>query len=112
MQKTISILKALSDMNRLRIALMLRQRPLCVCELDQLLDISYPTVSANLRVLKNAEIIDYKKDGKWVIYHLTKDSKINKLLNVLSDQITDKEIVLNDIRLLKKTNREICSVKV
>jgi DNA-binding transcriptional ArsR family regulator len=46
------IFKALGDKNRLRILNMLRNSPMCVCEITDVLSLSQSTVSGHLRVLK------------------------------------------------------------
>ncbi len=64
------IFKALGDRSRLRIINMLGQRSMCVCEITEVLRLSQSTVSGHLKILKDAEIVDDKKDGLWVEYHL------------------------------------------
>ena len=63
----LHIFKALGDENRLRILLMLRQRPLCVCEIHEVLDIALSTLSAHLKHMKNTGLIEDEKDGRWVL---------------------------------------------
>ena len=63
-------MKALSDPNRVKIVKMLQHRLMCVCELREALQIAQPSVSKHLKVLEEAGLVDYKKDGLWVNYHL------------------------------------------
>ncbi|MCD8491058.1 MAG: ArsR family transcriptional regulator [Geovibrio sp.] len=49
MRSEIEVFKALEDENRVRIAMMLRERPMCVCEIDSVLDIALSTVSSHLK---------------------------------------------------------------
>jgi ArsR family transcriptional regulator len=70
MKSEIDIFKALGDENRIRIAMMLRERPMCVCEIDSLLEIALSTVSSHLKILKKAGIIKDIKDGRWIIYSI------------------------------------------
>lgn len=58
------IFKALSDVNRLKIVQLLKERELCACELTLALSNSQSTVSHRLSVLKNAGLIKEKKEGK------------------------------------------------
>jgi ArsR family transcriptional regulator len=44
---------------------------MCVCEIKAALDLAQPTVSRHLKVLENAGLVGYKKDGLWVNYHIT-----------------------------------------
>ena len=66
----IKIMKALSDPNRVKIIKMLQHRPLCVCEMQSALGISQPNVSNHLRILENAGLVEYYKEGLWVNYYL------------------------------------------
>lgn len=70
----LPVLRALSDPNRLRILLMLRQREQCVCHLTEALGISQGTVSHHMAVLKRAGLaVDRRdlQDGRWVYYSLS-----------------------------------------
>ncbi len=72
MNALILISKAFSDENRLNIvALILREKRLCVCEICDTLELSQPLVSRHLKQLKEADILQSSKEGKWVIYTLS-----------------------------------------
>ncbi len=64
-------MKALSDPNRVKIVKLLQQKIMCVCELQGALQISQPSVSKHLKILEEAGLVDYQKDGLWVNYYLT-----------------------------------------
>ena len=64
-------MKALSDTNRVKILKMLQHRMMCVCEIKEALELAQPTISRHLKVLETAGLVDYKKDGLWVNYHIT-----------------------------------------
>jgi len=71
MKNLIEILKALSDETRLRIMKLLETRSeLCVCEIMQALELTQSRASRNLGVLKKAGLIDDRREGQWVYYHL------------------------------------------
>lgn len=64
--------EALADENRLFIALLLRERPgLCACEFQAALDLTHPTVSHHMRVLREAGLVDAERRGRWTHYTLT-----------------------------------------
>jgi ArsR family transcriptional regulator len=71
MKTFLKVMKALSDPNRVKIIKLLEQKKMCVCELQGALGIAQPTVSKHLRILEEAELVDYQKDGLWVNYYLT-----------------------------------------
>jgi ArsR family transcriptional regulator, arsenate/arsenite/antimonite-responsive transcriptional repressor len=61
---------ALSEPLRLRTIEYLQQRELCVCDLCQLLDISQSKLSFHLKVLKTAELVHARQEGRWIYYRL------------------------------------------
>lgn len=67
-------MKALSDPNRVKIVKMLQHKSLCVCELQCALGISQPTVSKHLKILEEAGLVRFVKDGLWVNYSLADGS--------------------------------------
>jgi DNA-binding transcriptional ArsR family regulator len=73
MRDVVSIAKALSDENRVRIVGMLDGRELCVCQVIELLALAPSTVSKHLSILKQARLIDGRKDGRWMYYRLADD---------------------------------------
>ncbi len=66
------IYKAFSDESRLRIINILMQKELCVCEIEVVLEMSQSNVSRHLTKLKNAEIVNSKKESQWVFYTINK----------------------------------------
>ncbi|HHX50263.1 MAG TPA: metalloregulator ArsR/SmtB family transcription factor [Clostridia bacterium] len=63
--------KALSDENRFYIVQrLLEEGELCVCEIMEFLELSQPTISHHLSLLKNAGIIKDRREGKWIYYSL------------------------------------------
>jgi ArsR family transcriptional regulator len=75
MKEFIRIMKAMSDPNRVRIIKLLQRKELCVCELTELLGLAQSTVSKHLRLLDDAELIESRRDGAWIIYRINDESK-------------------------------------
>jgi ArsR family transcriptional regulator len=71
MKPFLKVMKALSDPNRVKIIKLLQQKMMCVCELRGALKIAQPTVSKHLKILEDAGLVDFQKDGLWVNYFLT-----------------------------------------
>lgn len=65
------ILKALSDPTRLKIIYLLREGELCVCEIMHTLEKPQSTISHHLNILKNAGLINWRKEGIWIHYQLS-----------------------------------------
>ncbi len=74
MKRLSRIFKALSDETRLTIlALVLRHGHLCVCEVEQVLGITQSKASRHLRYLRDAGLLEDKRDGLIVNYHFPPD---------------------------------------
>lgn len=71
MKDFIRVMKALSDPNRIKIVKMLQHKTMCVCEMQEALQISQPAVSSHLKILENAGLVRLEKHGLWVNYYLT-----------------------------------------
>ena len=108
MKKIANIFKALSDDTRLRMIKLLHERELCVCELMQVLDMSQPRISRHMSVLKNAGLVEDRREGKWVHYSLRKETQgkeIKILLDAMVVMANDDAIIKADKKNLKKATR-------
>lgn len=85
MKDFVKVMKALSDPNRVRIVKMLQHKMMCVCEIQDALHIAQPSVSKHLKILEEAGLVDYKKDGVWVNYHLTDGRSSPYVANLLGN---------------------------
>lgn len=70
MERMLIGLKALGDESRLRVVLMLEEKPLCVCEIQEALGLAQSTVSRHLMLLEEAGFVVSEKDGLWKNYRL------------------------------------------
>ena len=70
MQQFIAVAKALSDENRVRIMLALRDGELCLCQLVEVLDLAPSTVSKHTDLLRQAGLITRRKQGRWHYFGL------------------------------------------
>jgi ArsR family transcriptional regulator, arsenate/arsenite/antimonite-responsive transcriptional repressor len=75
-ERMASVAKALADPIRLQLVDVLRKHAgkVCVCELVPLFDLSQPTVSHHLKVLRNAGIVDSERRGLWAYYYVIPDA--------------------------------------
>src|ERR1700682_4626404 len=62
--------KALGDPNRLRIVAVLSHGELCVCHIETALGLSQPAASRHLAVLRNAGVVEPRREGTWIYYRL------------------------------------------
>jgi ArsR family transcriptional regulator, arsenate/arsenite/antimonite-responsive transcriptional repressor len=69
--KVAAVCKALGDENRLLMVHMIAEAGrICVCDLEQGFDLSQPTVSHHLKLLRHAGIIQGEREGTWIYYSL------------------------------------------
>jgi ArsR family transcriptional regulator, arsenate/arsenite/antimonite-responsive transcriptional repressor len=75
-ERMAAIAKALADPVRLQLVDVLRKHAgkVCVCELVPLFDLSQPTVSHHLKVLRDAGLVDSERRGLWAYYYVIPDA--------------------------------------
>ena len=115
MKKFTKVMKALSDPSRVKIAKMLQRREMCVCEIQEALGIAQSTASKHLKILEEAGLATYKKDGLWVNYTLADGSDspyaasmIGNLRHWLED---DPEVAELTRRLPEIRREDICCTR-
>jgi ArsR family transcriptional regulator, arsenate/arsenite/antimonite-responsive transcriptional repressor len=119
MNEYVSIFKALGDETRLRVLMMLKVRPLCVCELSEALDIPLSTLSAHLKILKASGLVADTKDGRWVVYDISEGKELSggvtfvrKTLDLIEAAVENDKKFLVDRAVIAKVTRELCSFKM
>ncbi len=65
--------KVFGDSTRVSLLYVLLEEELCVCDLAALLGVSMSAVSHQLRILKQARLVKFRKEGKTVFYSLADD---------------------------------------
>lgn len=104
MLEFMSITKALADENRVRVLLALEKGELCVCQIVELLDLAPSTVSKHMAILKQARLVDSRKEGRWIYYRLTNDgpASVQKGLDWVSDSLSEAPEIVGDRKRLKE----------
>lgn len=69
------VYRAASEPIRVRILALLAHGELCVCHLHAMLEAPQPTVSRHLAVLRQAELVQARREGQWVHYSLTEGAE-------------------------------------
>ena len=74
--RTARLFKALGDETRLTIVAMLARAGCaqCVCEIEPKFNLSQPTISHHLKVLRDAGLVETERRGTWVYYSLKRDA--------------------------------------
>lgn len=81
-----NLFKALKDPTRRKILQLLQDRDLSAGEIADQFDISKPSISHHLDVLKRAELIDSKREGRYIRYSLNTtvmEEAANWFLNII-----------------------------
>lgn len=111
----MNVLKAVADESRVRILMALRNRELCVCQLTELLQLAQSTISKHMAILKQARLVEMRKQGRWIFYRLAgEDSpgEAQAVTNLLVESLRlDKNIREDEKQLrniLKTDPEELC----
>jgi ArsR family transcriptional regulator len=70
LRKTAELFKAVSDPTRLKIINALLLAEMCVCDIAALMDMTQPAISHHLKVLRQLQLVKYRREGKSVYYEL------------------------------------------
>jgi len=75
-ERMTKVAKALGDPIRMQLVDVLRKHAgkVCVCELVPLFDLSQPTVSHHLKVLREAGIVGSERQGLWAYYYVNAEA--------------------------------------
>jgi ArsR family transcriptional regulator, arsenate/arsenite/antimonite-responsive transcriptional repressor len=97
-EQTSQILKLLGDKTRLTIVALLLKRKLCVCEFQEVFEMSQSSISQHLRKLKDATLVKESRKGQWIFYSLNKNNDFYPLLEhvvmaYLPDQAEKLELI-------------------
>lgn len=110
----MNITKALSDQNRVRAIMALKDRELCVCQIIALLGLAPSTVSKHMSILRNAKLVESRKAGLWMHYRLpdSPSPRIRKAIEWVSGSLetddTAKKDAVHIKKILKIDLEDIC----
>ena len=109
MKEELKLFRALSDETRLRIMVLLSEKELCVCQLEWALGLSQAKVSRHLTVLKNAGLVQDRREGLWIFYSLTYPR--NELEKFIHKYLKEYFIRRHDLFKRDLANMRKCIVK-
>ena len=105
MREFMNITKALADSTRIRVLLALRQQELCACQITELLGLAQSTMSKHFYLLRQAGLVDSRKDGRWVYYALPGKqacSAVKEALSWVEKSLADDPRIAEDAKNLKR----------
>ena len=74
------LFKVFGDTTRIKILYVLFSKEMCVCDIADLLGMTHSAISHQLRVLKQARLVKFRKEGK-VVYYSLDDSHISQIFD-------------------------------
>jgi len=81
-ENAINIMKALSNKKRLQILNVISQGEPCVTSIEKTLGLSQSNISQNLSILRHLGIVESKRKGKKICYHIVNE-KVLKILELI-----------------------------
>jgi len=110
----LEIYRSLADPTRLRILNLLLQQPLCVCHIQEVLDLPQVNTSQHLAYLRKAGIVDFERIQTWKVYRLNHSGNRSLQLNLkcLAECVKTGPVFSADLsrlqKALKKSNSRVC----
>src|ERR1700683_3716688 len=105
MASILKSLRVLSDPNRLRLLLLLEREELSVAELQEILATGQSRISTHLAQLKQAGLVEDRKQGKNSLYQL-KDRQMVDLLHAAADEIPEAGTDAQALQLVLEKRRD------
>lgn len=99
MKQALLISKAMSDETRMRALMALAERELCLCQLVELLELAPSTISRHMTLLRQADLVERRKEGTWHFYRLAGDAAgpvVRQALAWLTDALANDPRVRED----------------
>jgi ArsR family transcriptional regulator len=104
MRDFMAITKALADETRVRMLLALRDGELCACQIVELAQLAPSTVSKHMSILKQARLVDSRKEGRWMYFRLansTAPALVRQTLAWVEKSLAEDEQVKQDRQRLE-----------
>ncbi len=118
MRDLIKVYKALSDESRLRVLNLLFERECCVCEVEQVLDVSQSKASRMLTTLYDVGFLKLRKEGLWSLYSIDWEGMGNHLKGILEaarsgfienqQMEADREHLKTTVKIGPNCNNQTC----
>jgi ArsR family transcriptional regulator len=100
MSAIVTTFKALADDTRLRVLKLLGRGELCVCEIAAALGMEQPRLSFHLRILKEAGMVQVRRQERWILYRLNEeDMFVRFLLLAIEERVSADQAQLDLKRL-------------
>ena len=114
MRDFLNIAAALADENRIRALLALRHGELCVCQVVELLELAPSTVSKHLSILRQAGLVESRKQARWMYYALPQrpDPDVRRAIDWAWQSLEKSPQAQKDnarlVKILKENPEDLC----
>jgi len=105
MREMVRIAKALADESRIRMLKLLLDRDICVREMQEIMGISQPQVSRNMKILIDAGFLRRWREGKCVVYAAERNNNnwfCKAILDTLAESFNDNAVISRDRERLQQ----------
>lgn len=82
------LFKVFGDTTRIRILFSLYESELCVCAIAELLHMEQSAISHQLKILRDAKLVDFRREGKTSIYYLA-DGHVRSIIDQGYEHLTE-----------------------
>ncbi len=89
LQRVSHLFKTLCDPTRINILYALKDEELCVCDLSVIVGMTQSAMSHQLKCLRDADLVRYRKEGKVVFYRLA-DHHVHRIFNQALDHVSEQ----------------------
>lgn len=83
------LFKVFGDSTRIKILYILSESELCVCDIAELLGMTQPAISYQLKVLKQARLVRNRREGKTVFYSLA-DEHVDTIIGMAKEHLEER----------------------
>lgn len=104
--EVLKIFRVFSDRTRLRIFLLLLDSELCVGELAALLQLEQSLISHQLKIMRQAGLVEARKSGRWNFYHLS--AACQKQLGPLLREWLREELAVSSQKVKAVKDKQVC----
>ncbi len=99
MSQALNYFKALADETRLRLLHVLAHYELSVNELVSILQMGQSRISRHLKILTEAQLLQWRRDGLWVFYSVTKEGAAHDFIKSMLPFVDATALMQNDVHL-------------
>lgn len=111
LNRLAELFKVFGDPTRVKILYSLFESELCVCAIAELLEMTQSAISHQLKVLKDANLVSFRREGKTIYYSLA-DDHVNLIIAQGYNHITEGERTMKKTYMMEDLDCAHCAAKM